>query len=156
MRGKENLQPSGSKAGQQPDLLHPRHIQLPDDRHRIHVDDEVGQDVDSGMDGVEDLQIDARASGGILDLGPEVVDGQALHDEGRLEDERPDDNEGEERPDPSAAEGRVREYALVEEQDRDFAEAEVGEVEELEGVERLVINNVSFRLGRTLRGCWKG
>ena len=97
------------------------------------------------MDGVEDLQVDARAPGGILDLGPEVVDGQALHDEGGFEDERPDDDEGEERPDPSAAEGGVGEYALVEEQDGDFAEAEVGEVEELEGVEGLGINN--WRLG---------
>ena len=55
MRVKENLQPSGSKAGQQPDLLHPRHIQFPDDRHGIDVDDEVGQDVDGGVDGVENL-----------------------------------------------------------------------------------------------------
>lgn len=89
------------------------------------------------MDGVEDLQVDARAGLGVLDLRPEVVDGQALHDEGGLEDERPDDDEAEERPDPGAAQGGVGEDALVEEQDGDLAEAEVGEVEELEGVEGL-------------------
>ena len=69
------------------------------------------------------------------------MDGQALHDEGGFEDESPDDDEGEERPDPSAAEGGVREHALVEEQDGDFAEAEVGEIEELEGVEGLFVNH---------------
>ena len=67
------------------------------------------------MDSVESLEVDAGAAIGGLDLGPEVVDGQALDHEGGFEDDSLDDDEGEEAADPGSPGLGVREDALVEE-----------------------------------------